>query len=600
MQLISKIGNKKNLFFKIVIMAFMFFGALTLFTGCASTDKNKTGAATSKEISYSYNAETNITRIDFSLYFENNTIYNFTKEQCNFKLFKNDVFDRNENFIWNYTIKANSSNYSNVYIIVNGEINKIELCEWSPTFDNLWNSYKTWWLISIISPVVLAIVYLIVILVMDLELSDVFESIGTWISTAIILAISFISPIISGESNWFPFIICLIGVIGLLILCLGMSGIKALLDLNGINPLENLSASIEQKKEERNYKRFLEPINKCGTDKKALNKFEKAYLAQYCDEMDISCSGRRKADLVEAISAYANGDTSVLKQSNKKEKTNIKESKRVKTSSITFNDIAGLDSAKEVFREKVVLPFEHPDLYKKFGKKSGGGILLYGLPGTGKTMFAEAASNEVDALFIPIKCSDIKSKWYGESEKNIKDIFNKARKSQRAVIFFDEFEAIGSKRTDSADNGNNDLVPQILAEMQGVGTSTSESTIVVIAATNKPWSIDSAFLRPGRFDEKIYIPLPDAKAREKLFELKLKNVPSENLDYQKLSSATDGFNGADITEFCEKLKMLAINKSIKDGKEHLISMDDAIKVSNSIKSSVSYEDIERLKQFEEQ
>ena len=97
---------------------------------------------------------------------------------------------------------------------------------------------------------------------MDLELSDVFESIGTWISTAIILAISFISPIISGESNWFPFIICLIGVIGLLILCLGMSGIKALLDLNGINPLENLSASIEQKKEERNYKRFLEPINK--------------------------------------------------------------------------------------------------------------------------------------------------------------------------------------------------------------------------------------------------------------------------------------------------------------------------------------------------
>lgn len=435
MQLISKIGNKKNLFLKIVIMTFMFFGALTLFTGCASTDKNETGAATSKEISYSYNAETNMTRIDFSLYFENNTIYNFTKEKCNFKLFKNDVFERNENFIWNYTIKANSSNYSNVYIIVNGEINKIELCEWSPTFDNLWNSYKTWWLISIISPVVLAIVYLIVILVMDLELSDVFESIGTWISTAISLAIIFISLIISGKSNWFPFIICLIGVIGLLILCLVMSGIKALLDLNGINPLENLSASIEQKKEERNYKRFLEPINKCGTDKKALNKFEKAYLAQYCDEMDISCSGRRKADLVEAISAYANGDTSVLKQSNKKEKTNIKESKKVKTSPITFNDIAGLDSAKEAFREKVILPFEHPDLYKKFGKKSGGGILLYGLPGTGKTMFAEAASNEVDALFIPIKCSDIKSKWYGESEKNIKDILIK-QENHKELLYF--------------------------------------------------------------------------------------------------------------------------------------------------------------------
>lgn len=94
--------------------------------------------------------------------------------------------------------------------------------------------------------------------------------------------------------------------------------------------------------------------------------------------------------------------------------------------------------------------------------------------------------------------------------------------------------------------------------------------------------------------------MPDTKSREKLFELKLKNVPSENLDYQKLSSMTEGFNGADINEFCEKLKMLAINKSIKDGEEHLISMDDAIKISNSIKSSVSYEDIERLKQFEEQ
>lgn len=600
MQLIGKIGKKKNLFLKIVIMTFMLFFAFTLFTGCASTDKNKIGAATSKEISYSYNAETNMTRIDFSLYFENNTIYNFTKEKCSFKLFNNDIFVRSENFVWNYTIKANSSNYSNVCIIVNGEIDKIELYEWSPTFDNLWNSYKVWWKISIISPIVLAIVYLIVILVMDLELSDIFESIGTWISTGIILVVSFISSIISGASNWMPFIICLIGVVELLILCLAMSGIKALLDLKGINPFENLSESIKQKKEERNYKRFLESINKCGTDKKALNKFEKSYLAQYCDEMDISCSSRRKADLVEAISTYASGDKSVLKQSNKKEKTNVKEAKKVKTSSITFNDIAGLDSAKEVFREKVVLPFEHPDLYKKFGKKSGGGILLYGLPGTGKTMFAEAASNEVDALFIPIKCSDIKSKWYGESEKNIKDIFDKARKSQRAVIFFDEFEAIGSKRTDGADNGNNDLVPQILAEMQGIGTSTSESTIVVIAATNKPWAIDSAFLRPGRFDEKIYIPLPDTKAREKLFELKLKNVPSENLDYHQLSSMTEGFNGADITEFCEKLKMLAINKSIKDGKEHLISIDDAIKVSNSIKSSVSYEDIERLKQFEEQ
>ncbi len=122
--------------------------------------------------------------------------------------------------------------------------------------------------------------------------------------------------------------------------------------------------------------------------------------------------------------------------------------------------------------------------------------------------------------------------------------------------------------------------------------------IVVIAATNKPWAIDSAFLRPGRFDEKIYIPLPDEKAREKLFELKLKNIPTNNLDYVEMAKLTDGFNGADITEFCEKLKMLAIKKSISDNNEYVITMEDVKEISKSLKSSVTTEDIKALKKFE--
>ena len=271
----------------------------------------------------------------------------------------------------------------------------------------------------------------------------------------------------------------------------------------------------------------------------------------------------------------------------------------IATGNIRFDDIAGLETAKEAFREKVVLPFEHPEIYEKFGKKAGGGILLYGLPGTGKTMFAEAASNEVNALFIPVKCSDIKSKWYGESEQKVKDIFKKARKAERAIIFFDEFEAIGAKRTESSDNGNNDLVPQILAEMQGVGSSLSKSTIVVIAATNKPWSIDSAFMRPGRFDEKIYIPLPDKVARKKLFEIQLSKLPvADDLDYDYLVEITEGFNGADIKEVCEKLKMSAIKDSLEKGEEQTIGMDDVKRIENSIKSSVSNEDIVRLELFE--
>lgn len=136
--------------------------------------------------------------------------------------------------------------------------------------------------------------------------------------------------------------------------------------------------------------------------------------------------------------------------------------------------------------------------------------------------------------------------------------------------------------------------------MQGVGSSNSSSVIMVIAATNKPWAIDSAFLRPGRFDEKIYIPLPDLIARKKLFELKLKEVPQENLDFDYLAEITEGFNGADIGAFCDKLKMLAISKSIETNAECPITMADVRHIQEIIKSSVSSEDVERLLEFKEQ
>lgn len=311
-------------------------------------------------------------------------------------------------------------------------------------------------------------------------------------------------------------------------------------------------------------------------------------------------SNKKKKQLAALIYTYHQENPNNKHDSSGDSKESKKTTKKRKSNKITFDDIAGLDEAKNAFNEKVVMPLQHPEIYAKYGKKVGGGILLYGLPGTGKTMFAEAASNELNALFIPIKCSDIKSKWYGESEQNVKNIFAKARKASKVILFFDEFEAIGAKRTDNGDNGNNDLVPQILAEMQGVGSSSSKSMIMVIAATNKPWAIDSAFLRPGRFDEKIYIPLPDFTARKKLFELKLSKIPTDNVDLDYLSNITEGYNGADIEEFVERLKQTAINESIKSGKDHLINMDDIKKVETTMHSSVSKEDIERLKEFQSQ
>ncbi len=332
-------------------------------------------------------------------------------------------------------------------------------------------------------------------------------------------------------------------------------------------------------------------------DREALSHFSRKDLRNYC--FDKKWTGAQEIYSKEKLSIFIMDKTLEKKQKEDNDKNQKNNTKNKKYSKTRFDDIAGLKEAKEAFKEKVVMPFLHPELFEKFGKKAGGGILLYGLPGTGKTMFAEAAANEIDALFIPIKCSDIKSKWYGESEKKIKSIFDKARKAEKAIIFFDEFEAIGAKRTDS-ENGNNDLVPEILAEMQGVGSSSNKSVIIVIAATNKPWAIDSAFMRPGRFDEKIYIPLPDFEARKKLFEIQLSKLPiSNDLDFDYLAKITDGFNGADIKEVCEKLKMSAINGSLEKGDQQTIGMDDVKKIEGSIKSSVSFEDIERLKEFEE-
>ena len=338
-------------------------------------------------------------------------------------------------------------------------------------------------------------------------------------------------------------------------------------------------------------------IEDLKNDKESLKAFSKEDLVEWCREKGLTgYSKLNKSELVDFIVANSNGNDDV----NKSQKIGYKHNSVIPNKKgITFNDIAGLEEAKKAFNEKVIMPYKHKKLFEKFGKKIGGGILLYGLPGTGKTMFAEAASNELDALFIPVKCSDIKSKWYGESEQKVKQIFNRARKAKKSIIFLDEFEAIGAKRTDDSENGNNDLVPQILAEMQGVGSSSDDTMILVIAATNKPWSIDSAFMRPGRFDEKIYIPLPDFEARKKIFEIQLSKLPHEdNLDYELLAKLTEGCNGADVKEVCEKLKMSAINDSITIGIEQTIGMDDIEKIKNCIKSSVKQDEIEKLYNFQ--
>ena len=596
-------------FSKLLSFFILIFSALML-TGCQSTDKAESYIGTGDNFIYncSYDSTKNKTTINIKSYIQNNTVYKIDKVTIKVNLYNNDtLIAKEEKVTFDFEVKYGTTKIFNFSTYYEGvEVNKLEYVSWTARYKTIWESYKPWFIIVIVIVSVIAVAFILLMLITDLELDDVvdfFED-HLWTTPTILIAFIpyFIVGISSGSWGWIPPIIIGGGILLLALVGLIALGIKYLFtDVfclyaglpNGNGGRRYNNPTIV---DENGNKYFIDDLL---DNKEALMTFSKENLADWCKYNGLTgYSKLNKNDLVTFIMNIKDGkETNRASESGKKAVKTTKMSTTKKR--ISFDDIVGLETAKAAFREKVVMPMKHKELYEKFGKKVGGGILLYGLPGTGKTMFAEAASNELEALFIPVKCSDIKSKWYGESERKVKEIFDKARKAKCAIIFFDEFEDIGAKRTDNSDNGNNDLVPEILAEMQGIESSKSDSMILVIAATNKPWSIDSAFLRPGRFDEKIYIPLPDFEARKQLFELQLLKLPHEDdLDFDLLANLTEGCNGADIKEICEKLKMCAIKETIATGQEVTIGMNEIEKIKSSIKSSVQIEDIEKLKEFQ--
>lgn len=241
---------------------------------------------------------------------------------------------------------------------------------------------------------------------------------------------------------------------------------------------------------------------------------------------------------------------------------------------IKFEDIAGLENVKERIKEAVVYPFEHPEDYEYYNVSQGGGILLYGPPGCGKTMMAAAAASECDAVFISIKISDIKDKYVGESEKKIKEIFNLAREYEKAILFFDEIDAIASDRSDSTQGYEKSLVNELLAQMDGVDTKGSNKYLL-LAATNIPWAIDTALRRAGRFDKAIFIPQPDLEARKKLFEIYLKNRPvSKQVNLNDLAQMTKGFASAEISLICEEAARIPLKEALNGKQRREISIED--------------------------
>lgn len=230
---------------------------------------------------------------------------------------------------------------------------------------------------------------------------------------------------------------------------------------------------------------------------------------------------------------------------------------------ISFADVGGMEKLKEEIRMKIIHPLEHPEIYKAYGKKIGGGILMYGPPGCGKTHLARATAGEINANFIPVGISDILDMYIGQSEKNLHAIFEKARRLKPCVLFFDEVDALGASRTDMRTSAGKHVINQFLAEMDGV--QYDNEGILILGATNMPWHLDPAFRRPGRFDRIIFVPPPDGSARASILEIKLKGKPISNIDYTKIAKRSKDFSGADLEAVIDRAIEAKLSDAMKQG-----------------------------------
>jgi transitional endoplasmic reticulum ATPase len=251
--------------------------------------------------------------------------------------------------------------------------------------------------------------------------------------------------------------------------------------------------------------------------------------------------------------------------------------------SINFSDVGGMEPVKKEIELKIIKPLLHPELYKAYGKKTGGGILLYGPPGCGKTFLAKATAGQVNAKFISVGLNDILDMWIGNSEKNLHEIFELARYNNPCILFIDEIDALGASRSDMKQSAGRHLINQFLQELDGI--DNSNEGVLIIGATNTPWNLDPAFRRPGRFDRIIFVPPPDETTRQSILQLKLKNKPIDAIDYSQLAKRTENYSGADIDAIIDIAIELKLESSFEDGVPKPIETKDLLTAVKKHKAS---------------
>ena len=248
-----------------------------------------------------------------------------------------------------------------------------------------------------------------------------------------------------------------------------------------------------------------------------------------------------------------------------------------------FEDVGGMEKVKDDIRMKIIHPLKNADLFAAYGKKAGGGVLLYGPPGCGKTLMARATAGEIDAAFFSVGLHQVLDMYIGESEQKLHKIFELARKAAPAVLFFDETDALAADRRDMRQSAGRNLINQFLSELDG--TQANNEGLLILGATNAPWHLDGAFLRPGRFDRIIFVPPPDAGARAEIAKIHAKGKPLVDFDPADLAKRTDGFSGADLRAVFDQATEAALGEAMRKGSLVPVSGKMLAKAAKEVKPS---------------